>query len=109
MFCLVVPVAAIGGVVLGGGWWCPPWCRWLPPLCQWWRCLPGAGGCLPGASGGGASMVPVVEVSFLVAGGSPLALCLVPRQHIAAGAPGGYARQLLSAAGSLAPESKLQE
>ena len=34
--------------------------------------------------------------------------CLVPRQHIAAGAPSGYARQLLSAAGSLASESKLQ-
>ena len=34
--------------------WCHPWFRvWCPPWCQWWRFLP---------SGGGAFLVPVVEV-----------------------------------------------
>ena len=86
----------------------PPWCRWLPTWCQWWRCLPGASGCLPGASGclpgasgclpgasgGGASLVPVAAWI--------LARIFTP------GHRQGYARQLLSAAGSLASESKFQ-
>ena len=65
----------------------PPWCRWLPIWCQWWRCL-------PGASGGGASLVPVA--AWILA------------RIFTAGHVCGYARQLLSAAGSLASESKLQ-
>ena len=53
----------------------------VPPWCQWWRCLPGAG--VPG--------------SFRAGGGI-----------FTAGHVGGYARQLLSAAGNLASESKLR-
>ena len=49
--------------------------------------MPGAG-VLP--SGGCASRLVVVSPVWW--------WCLVPRQHIAAGHPGGYARQLLSAA-----------
>ena len=59
----------------------------VPTWCQWWRCL-------PGASGGGASLVPVA--AWILA------------RIFTAGHVGGYARQLLSAAGSLASESKLQ-
>ena len=84
--------------------WLPTWCQWLPTWCQWWRCLPGAsgaGGYLPGASGGGASLVPVA--ASLV----PVAAWILAR-IFTAGHVGGYARQLLSAAGNLASESKLQ-
>ena len=61
--------------------------------------FPSGGGIFP--SGGG--IFPSGGGIFPSGGG---AWC--PRQHIAAGAPGGYARQLLSTAGSLASESKLQ-
>ena len=75
----------------------------VPPV--WWMCLPSGGCVLP--SGGGVSRLVVVSSRLVVV--SPVWWwCLVPRQHIAAGHPGGYARQLLSAAGSLASESKLQ-
>ena len=56
--------------------------------------MPCASGCLPGASGGGASLVPVA--AWILA------------RIFTAGHVGGYARQLLSAAGNLASESKLQ-
>ena len=59
----------------------------VPSWCEWWRCL-------PGASGGGASLVPVA--AWILA------------RIFTAGHPGGHARQLLSAAGNLASESKLQ-
>ena len=83
MFWFVVPAAAYLVPVVE-----------VPTWCQWWRCLPGAGGYLHGASGGGASLVPVA--AWILA-------CIFTDGHV-----GGYARQLLSAAGALASESKLQ-
>ena len=78
-----------GAGVLPGGWcWCPSW--WL--LVSFMVAvgiLPAGGGVLPAGV-------------CLQAGGVSAA------SIFAAGAPGGYARQLLSAAGSLASESKLQ-
>ena len=103
MFWLVVPVVAYLVPVVA---YLVPVVE-VPTWCQWWRCLPGAsgaggylpgasgaGGYLPGASGGGASLVPVA--AWILA------------RIFTAGHVCGYARQLLSAAGSLASESKLQ-
>ena len=73
---------------------CPPVWRMCPPA--WWMCPPVWRMCLP--AGGCASRL--VDV--------PPGWWCQRRQHIAAGHPCGQARQLLSAAGSLAPESKLQ-
>ena len=93
-------VAAIGGEVLGGG--ClvilGGWCRWRGP-----RWLPSVERSSV-AGAGGVLVVPVVSSWWLPSWCPPWH----PRQHIAAGHPRRVRTSLLSAAGSLASESKLQ-